>query len=265
MGLPSASWLDPDGRDAFDARCRALNAGLRMPSALAERPVPALLVSAVLGTSACVLEAGLLIASAVESAVRARRGRALLGVPRALLGLVAGVLLHGLGKLLSALQTAVGLEPPGRRLTLEEQALLRFVFHDALDLEPLRIKSGHCGLASLTHRPFVHGEVLYLKRWPLEPAILVHEAVHWWQSQHGGPDYMLDSLWSQAFGRGYAWRPSVPGVAWRDLETEQQAALVEAMFRAGYFETGRFVEGGADLTLVARAALSELRAGRGAP
>ncbi|NJO56034.1 MAG: hypothetical protein HC834_06345, partial [Rhodospirillales bacterium] len=45
--------------------------------------------------------------------------------------------------------------------------------------------------------------VTYLKDARLEPGLLVHEAVHWWQSQHGGPDYMLGSLVDQALGDAY--------------------------------------------------------------
>lgn len=265
MGLPLSSWLDPPARRAQEERFQNLTAHLGLGPVWEDRPALTLVVSGGFGVLRSGLKAGTVLLGAGETLLRERQGWVLLVVPRALVSVLGALAFHGVGKLLSAAQTAVGLESEGRPLSQRERALLRLVFHDALDLDRLRIKSGPCGLAGLTHRPFVHGEVLYLKTWALEPGLLVHEAVHWWQHQHGGPGYMLDSLWSQAFGRGYAWEASVPGREWADLEVEEQAAFIEAAFRHGFFSTGRLVIEEVDLTLAARAAVTELRSGRGAP
>ncbi len=264
MGLPATSWLEPKARQRVEARLRAIRGGIVGELHEVEGPVAAMLVFGAAGTLRAVAKGGLILAGVVES-LAAGRPQALLAVPRVAVSLLGATTLLGLGKVVAAAQTALGVEPEGRPLDPREQSILRLVFHDGLDLEPLRVKEGPAGLATTFGRPFVHGEVLYLGSWPLRPGMLVHEAVHWWQHQHGGPDYMIDSLWSQCFGAGYDWRRSVPGTAWADLETEQQAALIEAIFEAGFFETGRFVADGQDLSLVARAALHELRAGRGAP
>lgn len=270
MGLPASSGLDLAARLAVEDRLRALRRGLFWPGRLADRPVAALVASAGLGLLLASSKGALLLLGALETIGRAQlppeaRLGAVLVIPRVLVSLTGATVLSGLGKLLAAAQTWVGLEGPGRPLDPEERAILRRVFGDALDLEPLRIKEGASGLFDLTSRPFVHGEVLYLKRWSATAPLLVHEAVHFWQSQHGGPDYMLDSLFSQAFGRGYDWRASVPGTAWRDLETEQQAQLIEDAYRAGYFEGRSFIAGEVDLGSVMEDVVEQLRSGRGAP
>lgn len=256
FGQPSALPLEPEARERVREKLEARARGKLPDSALG-----ALCASSARGVAFAAAKHWWLVRSALDSEAPGKTATQV--APRALAGLAGAVALHGVGKLLSAGQTLLGVEPRGRPLSDEERALLERVFGEALDLEPLRIKEGRAGLASLTDRPFVHGEVLYLQEWTLEPHILVHEAVHWWQSQHGGPDYMLDSLCSQAFGHGYDWQASVPDVPWAELEVEQQAAFIEALYRRGYFD-GALIAG-RRLRTYAADAVAELRAGRGAP
>lgn len=261
--MPTTGPLEAEVRGRCERRCAEL--GLRRRLGQWEVGPGSARLLEVSGVLDAVGKAAFVCVAAVRSAASTRQLSHLWVVPRALVGFLAATLFLGLGKVASALQTWGGFEERGRALSESEKALLRMVFLDSLDLEPLRIKTGYAGLASLTSRPFVHGHVLYLKDWELEPQILVHEAVHWWQYQHGGADYMLDSLWSQAFGRGYDWGQSILDTPWPDLEVEQQAAFIEHAFFVGYFETGRFVLGDVDLSEITRDAVAQLRTGRGAP
>lgn len=258
MGLPVVSILSASARHRLETRLR--RAG--RPPSRPRGPIVGRIVEAGHGTvRACVKTACIAWGLGED---RTSLWGLLRGLLRAALSLAAAALFLGVGKLLSALQTGLGLEAPGRTLNDSERALLIRVFGEALDLDPIRIKAGRSGVASVTNRPFVHGHCLYLKSWALTPPVLVHEAVHFWQYQHGGADYMLESLLSQAFGRGYDWQPDA-GRPWAELETEQQAAVIEDAFRAGFFTTGRFVIGEVDLSAVLEGYVAELRAGRGAP
>ena len=153
--------------------------------------------------------------------------------------IVDGVLLVG-GRAVSAVQTLLGLEAPGRRLRADEIAALRAVYGESIDYSAIRIKEGDAGLFSTNDRPFCHGNTIYLKNASQSLSLLVHEAAHVWQHQNGGADYMTDSLVSQQWGHGYDWSASVPQTPWEDLEPEQQAGLLESAYAEGYFSSGCF-------------------------
>lgn len=171
----------------------------------------------------------------------------------------------------SAAQSLLGCEPAGRPLSEDEACAMRRVFGDALDLGSVEIKEGNAGAFGIEPRPFTVGNVIYTKDRSCPPELLAHELVHVWQNQHAGAGYMIGSVTSQYFGDGYDWRQGVAeGKAWNELNTEQQAQLIEDAFASGHFKTGkdegnrRFVVDGVDYTDYLRAALIELRAGRGA-
>ncbi len=185
---------------------------------------------------------------------------------------VDAVLMAG-GSAVSAVQTLLGIEPPGRKLTAEETALLKSVYGDSFDPSRMRIKEGNAGLFTLPNRPFAHGDTVYVPQdWlPMTESLLVHEAAHVWQHQNGGTDYMSEALWAQNFGEGYDYgRALSEGRPWSALNPEQQASVIERAFDAGMFSqpanpNARFIHDGQDYTEQVRAMITELRAGRGAP
>jgi len=178
---------------------------------------------------------------------------------------VNGVLMVG-GTLLSRTQEALGLEPRGRRLSLEEQQLLRRVFGDSIHLDAVRIKQGDAGVFSLSDRPFTLGNTIYFKSTRVSLPALVHEMVHVWQSQKGGPDYSSESLWGQSVGEGYDWEKGrLGGKSWSELNPEQQAQLIQDAYRAGLHEGRASRSETTERTAYLLQAMSELRAGRGAP
>jgi hypothetical protein len=171
------------------------------------------------------------------------------------------------GKHVSAIQTLVGLEKAGRKLTDAEIAVLKKVYGDTIDYDQVRIKEGFAGVWSLNDRPFAHGNTIYMKDNTITDALLVHEMAHVWQHQNGGTDFMSEALMSQWWGNGYDWEKSVPGTKWAELEPEQQAKFLEAAFESGFFDgPGRtFVHNGVDYTDYLKDALKQVRAGQGAP
>ncbi|NOJ81603.1 hypothetical protein [Myxococcus xanthus] len=182
---------------------------------------------------------------------------------------VDAVLMVG-GRAISAVQTLLGVEPVRRGLTAEEEAALRQVYGDSLDYSRISIKEGNAGLLTMSGRPFVHGDTIYIpsRHIPLRMDTLVHEAAHVWQHQHGGTDYASEALFAQFFGDGYNLGKALrEGKSWSQLNPEQQGELLEQGYRAGFFESPpkRLYVDGVDYTAQLEAALREVRAGRGAP
>ena len=182
---------------------------------------------------------------------------------------VDAVLMMG-GRAISSIQTLIGLEPPGRKLTATEIAELRKVYGDSIDYGNVKVKEGSSGLFSLTNRPFTHGDTIYVPKGslPLSTDLLVHEMGHVWQHQHGGTDYMSEALWAQNFGDGYDFEKGVrEGKSWSELNPEQQAELLQTAYRSGFFNApgARFVYNTHDYTDYLNNALSQVRNGKGAP
>lgn len=165
-----------------------------------------------------------------------------------------------LGKILSAIQTLITVEPAGRQLEPEEQRFLERIYGESIDYDVIRIKEGKAGLLSLNDRPFVLGNTIYMKNnvWDTDCAALgtlavqatsgtstdchiyyatlVHEVCHVWQLQNGGTDYLAEALWWQTLrDDAYDWSRSIPDTPWSELEPEQQAQfLEEAVGNAGF-------------------------------
>lgn len=182
---------------------------------------------------------------------------------------VDAALLMG-GKAISAIQTLVGLEPVGRKLTDDEITELRKVYGDTIDYSKVRIKEGNAGLFSLTGRAFTHGDTIYIpkKDLPLTKDLLVHEMGHVWQHLNGGTDYMSEALVGQYLGDGYKFEKGIQeGKSWSELNPEQQAELLQQAYKSGFFDSPgrRFTYNGADYTDYLNEALRQLRAGQGAP
>jgi hypothetical protein len=177
------------------------------------------------------------------------------------------------GKVVSAIQMVLGVEPEGRKLTSTEIAELRKVYGNSIDYRKIEVKEGDSGLFSGQGRPFVHGNTIYLNGREPDLDLLIHESAHVWQHQNGGTDYMTEALWSQYKGKGYDWAQSVPGTPWEDLEPEQQAEFLEVAYRYGAMNDANYnfmydvdSDGRAeDLSDYLHTALQQIRAGEGAP
>jgi hypothetical protein len=193
-----------------------------------------------------------------------------LGLLKVFVQTPADALLMMGGRAISAVQTLIGLEPVGRKLSDAEIAELRKVYGDSIDYSQVRIKEGNAGLFSLTGRPFTHGNTIYVPEGslPLQTDVLVHEMGHVWQNQHGGTDYMSEALWAQKFGDGYDYAKALSeGKSWSELNPEQQAELIETAYREGFFDgTGkRFMVNGIDYTDYMNNVMNQVHSGQGAP
>jgi hypothetical protein len=177
------------------------------------------------------------------------------------------------GRAVSAIQTLIGVEPAGRKLTGDEIETLRKVYGDSIDYSRVRIKEGDAGLFSTTGRAFAHGDTIYIPKedLPLTKDLLVHEMAHVWQHQNGGTDYMSEALWAQYFGDGYEFEKALDeGKSWEQLNPEQQGEFLQHAQRAGFFDNPdpnrRFIaDNGKDYTAQLNEALRQVRAGKGAP
>jgi hypothetical protein len=181
-------------------------------------------------------------------------------------------------RVISAVQTMVGLEPPGRELTSDEIATLRSVYGDSIDYSQIRIKEGSSGLFSVAGRALTQGNTIYVPpgELPLSKDTLVHEATHVWQYQHGGTDYMAEALWGQNFGEGYDFSKGIDeGKSFSDLNPEQQAELVQQAYLSGFFDptspnfgTFRYTRSDGttvDYTDYLKKAMDQIHSGEGAP
>jgi hypothetical protein len=193
-----------------------------------------------------------------------------LGLVKTFLQTPYDALLMGGGRAISAVQTLIYLEPPGRKLSSEEIHTLREVYGNSIDYSSMRIKEGNSGLFSLTKRAFTHGDTIYIPRedMPMSAELLVHESAHVWQHQNGGTDYMSEALHAQWFGEAYEFEQALDeGKTWSQLDPEQQGELLSTAHREGYFENpaAGFHVNGTDYTAQLEDALAQVRAGKGAP
>jgi hypothetical protein len=117
--------------------------------------------------------------------------------------------------------------------------------------------------------------------------VLVHEMVHVWQFENGGPDYMPEALLSQNNGgngfvlddTGTAVVPADPGYAfdiavaageqWEEFNPEQQASFIEVAFQVPVnFDSPATTPmnfNGVDYSSELSNALSNIRSGEGTP
>jgi hypothetical protein len=196
-------------------------------------------------------------------------------------GLIQGpfdTLAVGLQNGISAIQTAIGVEPAGRGLTDAETAELRKVYGNSMDLSQIRIKEGNIGLNNLM-APHTVGNTIYLPKDSYKNGgtnLLVHEAAHSWQYQNGGTDYIGASLWNQLKGslssgsRNEAYEYDEPikaGKSWAQLNPEQQASVLDTAYSRGLYDNPNqqfLLDDGTDATAFVRDAMEQVRRGRGA-
>jgi hypothetical protein len=184
----------------------------------------------------------------------------------------------GLQNGVSAIQTALGLEPAGRGLTDAETADLKKVYGNSMDYSKIRIKEGNIGLNNFL-APHTIGNTIYLPKNSYKDQgteLLVHEAAHSWQYQNGGTDYIGESVWNQAKGaisggsrnEAYDFGKAIKaGKSWTELNPEQQAHLIDQAYAERLFDdpNAKFIlTDGTDITQYARNAIDQMRAGKGA-
>lgn len=187
--------------------------------------------------------------------------------------------------------TAIGLDPPSRKLTDQEKALLREVYGDSVDVDSIRIVEG----GPLNDKMASHtvGNTIYLPKGTSGDgslfdkngnltdygSTLVHETCHVWQSENGGGEYIGQSLYNQGVaianggdrGSAYDYKAAVKaGVPFEDLNPEQQAEYVQEVLgpilaMPGDPEANLAASGlsGSDQAY-AQSVLNDLRAGEGA-
>jgi len=174
------------------------------------------------------------------------------GVARLLLQLPADALVLLVARVLSALQTLLGLEPPARPLDDDERALMTRVFGAGIDARRVRLKPGR-HLIHLPRLAFVIGNTVHLPARRSRgadneqaasgsfarraPALLVHELTHVWQHQHHGTRYLSECLLAQWVGEGYNVAVALEaGRGWDGLNFEQQAELLGRAYAARWFD-----------------------------
>jgi hypothetical protein len=148
--------------------------------------------------------------------------------------------LHGV----SASNTAAP-DPGKRPLTPAETQKLQRVFGGGLNYGPVCLVKLSRFVTTLNgSRAFVTGNAVNLpesdylaiqngRSFPL----LVHEMTHIWQFQRKGWGYVAEALWAQSFGDGYDYAKALrQGTAWRKMNPEQQAQMIEDAFKSGYFD-----------------------------
>lgn len=178
-----------------------------------------------------------------------------------------------------AIQSLTGTQAPERPLSASEQALARKIFGKKFDVSAVRVHDGDAGILENSGRPLTVGNDIYAKRLGAQRgdagyrAVLMHELVHSWQHQQGGITYAARALGAQIAHRSeaYNWKvDAARNVPFSDLNPEQQAKLLEDAVASGYFdepnaENKPFItESGQDYTAYLKAALHDIREGRGA-
>lgn len=123
-----------------------------------------------------------------------------------------------------------------RALTDDERAAAVSVFGDSVDFSAVRIKEG--GLLTWTGAGVTIGNTISFPRGHYDGSVrgrawLVHELTHVWQYQHGGPGYILRSVWEQlteddAYDVRYA-----EGKEFADYDIEEQAVIVAEWYATG--------------------------------
>ena len=146
-------------------------------------------------------------------------------------GVVGAVIAVG-GKALALIQVIFCMGWP-RALNDDERAVIKKVFDESLATYNIRVVDGFAGLFSINNRPFVLGNMIYMKDVTVatEPEAFAHECVHIWQNQHVGASYTAEALASQFWGVGYEWwKDADAGLEWADFGREAQGQTVQNMY-----------------------------------
>lgn len=222
------------------------------------------------GLAGVLIGAAQSLAKAARCLLEGRPGDAL----RALVSIPFNAVAHASLRAVGAAESFASLHGRGRPLADAERQMLTQVFGRSIDLDKLRVVQGNRGLLTVGAQAITVGNTIVVANGStLSPALLAHEAVHVWQYQRGGDDYLLRSLEAQGSREGYEIAGALSqGARWGDLNTEQQASLVEQALREGHFDGpgGSFATVQPDARWLLRdhapvvgEAVSHLRDGRG--
>src|SRR6185503_3811893 len=112
-------------------------------------------------------------------------------------GIVGAVIAVG-GKAVALIQVMFTIGWP-RPLDATELEIIKRVFDGAIATYNVRVVDGFGGLYSLNNRPFVLGNMIYMKNDNAtnNPDVVAHECTHIWQNQHVGSSYTAEALASQ--------------------------------------------------------------------
>jgi len=178
-------------------------------------------------------------------------------------------------KALNRVMELGGVKAPERPLSEDELAILKPIFGDGLDYESIRVRVGDIGLFNQDDRPLVIGNSILipegrLKNGEIRKDDLVHEALHNWQFQQGGLDYIKESFQDQLLGGAHAYDISEAlknRTPWNEVRTENQAVIIETAYEKGFFNDPpkRVVIDGVDHTDYFRDCVKQMQAGQGAP
>ena len=143
-----------------------------------------------------------------------------------------------------------GQHEPSRGLNNKERDYLQSVYGNSLDLEDVRIHRDNISHKLGAAAPHTVGNDIYLPDWCFDSngdlnergkIILVHEAFHVYQSQHGGNGYIHGAFEAQLGGiiehgdwkSGYDFTEAVrDGKPFQEWNAEQQAEFFETIARA---------------------------------
>lgn len=170
-------------------------------------------------------------------------GMAFVDVPIHIGESVVGMTMRGLQAVASIAQTAVGVEPPARKLTADEREYLESIYGDSIDYDMIRVKPG--GPLNDAMAPHTVGNTVYMpadqfdKNGKLTPSgleTLGHEVGHVWQNQNGGGDYIGNALGAQLWAvitggdrnGAYNWENALAnGESFESMNDEERAAVME--------------------------------------
>jgi len=170
-------------------------------------------------------------------------GMAFANVPLHLGQSAVGIAARALQGVASIAQTAVGAEPPARKLTADEREYLESIYGDSIDYDMIRVKPG--GPLNNAMAPHTVGNTVYMpadqfdKNGKLTASgleTLGHEVGHVWQNQNGGGDYIGNALGAQLWAiitggdrnGAYNWESALAnGESFESMNDEERAHVME--------------------------------------
>ncbi len=147
-----------------------------------------------------------------------------------------------------------------RELKQSEKNILKLVFDDALEISKIRIHPGFSCIDAIPQlsreakrmlkrllkmsssdphkQAFVIGYVIYVRGidFDQDPHALVHEAVHVWQFERVGADYMTEAVWAQlTVPDAYNWKRELRRgkTSWTEFNREAQAEMIADIYTDG--------------------------------